>query len=119
MIEISNFIKSFQKPYKLLKSFSKYTSLFSKKVCSLSSFVFGKDRRVLHIHALRHRQMVWTLRQRHGRLTCRGFTVHSSAVIPLSINFNSTNKKLNKSGIMSSVVFYERSVVKKAEPDIL
>lgn len=41
------------------------------------------------------------------------------AVIPLSINFNSTNKKLNKSGIMSSVVFYERSVVKKAEADIL
>lgn len=36
------------------------------------------------------------------------------AIIPLSINFNSTNKKLNKSGIMSSVVFYERSVVKKA-----
>lgn len=41
------------------------------------------------------------------------------AIIPLSINFNSTNKKLNKSGIMSSVVFYERSVVKKAESDIL
>lgn len=41
------------------------------------------------------------------------------AVVPLSINFNSTNKKLNKSGIMSSVVFYERSVVKKAESDIL
>lgn len=41
------------------------------------------------------------------------------AIIPLSINFNSTNKKPNKSGIMSSVVFYERSVVKKAESDIL
>lgn len=45
-----------------------------------------------------------------------GFT---SAIIPLSINFNSTNKKPNKSGIMSSGVFYERSVVKKAEGDIL
>lgn len=43
----------------------------------------------------------------------------TAAVIPLSINFNSTNKKLNKSGIMGSVVFHERSVVKKAEPDIL
>lgn len=41
------------------------------------------------------------------------------AVIPISINFNSTNKKLNKSGIMGSVVSCERSVVKKAEPDIL
>lgn len=37
-----------------------------------------------------------------------------SAIIPLSINFNSTNKKPNKSGIMSSGVFYERAVVKKA-----
>lgn len=38
----------------------------------------------------------------------------NSAIIPLSINFNSTNKKPNKSGIMSSGVFHERSVVKKA-----
>lgn len=43
----------------------------------------------------------------------------TSAVIPISINFNSTNKKLNKSGIMGSVVSCERSVVKKAESDIL
>lgn len=45
--------------------------------------------------------------------------LHHLTIIPISINFNSTNKKLNKSGIMSSVVFYERSVVKKAKSDIL
>lgn len=123
MIEISNFIRSFKKKNdKLLKSFSKYTPLFSREVCRLPLICLLKGHRILaESSCCRSRQMqrlflgpsAWKTHVL-GDLLCI-----TLAIIPLSINFNSTNKKLNKSGIMSSVVFCERSVVKKAESDIL
>lgn len=76
-----------------------------------------------HFHSWAHTS-VHGCRADHRTVCKEGWSVQdllyiTPAVIPISINLNSTNKKLNKSGIMGSGVSCERSVVKKAESDIL
>lgn len=110
MIEISNFIRFF----KNLQTFEIFLKIYI--------FVLRRGLQTALNLSFKRTQnfrlpVLWTA-HREGRRAPR-FTVHHLSHLPLSINFNSTNKKLNKSGIMSSVVFYERSVAKKAESDIL